>query len=686
MAYRIGTERALRSLKQVATVAVVATGCLLVGGPAWSFDTGPHMNITRDALSGEGFSETALQVAQVNNWFVDMYEKAPANPYSGHAPWWKTALGAIDLLDPLSLFGTLEIEGWDPDMVHAADATHFDSTNGGHPNAAALTAEWNRLQRAIGTLAREARDKNDPLKLLTVLGASLHQVQDFYSHTNWVEPQGGPGQAYDGPGWAARGFGNTPTWFDISDQVRNSTNLYGSDNGKSRRDHGHWRSDGNAGLQTGMNKDWSGRPYFTEAYIAAYYGTRQWVRAVRAAVNDDAFWERVIFYANREGTSLDYELKGGFEMSFYTGHWDGQGEPTGGDKPGPGGSLDDARAVTRNYFSSRGKTKFRSLFESLIERVADPKATGSLLPIASSQVIQANHHFIKVQVDEIAQIDNLDLDYVLVQDRADFYVKTEIAGMPFHSAMIHGYDTYNFPSPNYPFVFLKALTKTARFNNPLCNLQVEIATSGDWWSGTDDDVYLRINDNKRFKLDKPLYNDFESGDRDTYSIPLDNERLTISDIRYVQIEKAKDGISGGWKLAGVKLTANGQEFCNRQNINQWLEDDKLTWRAPGFQPVYPNTREIPVRMQMYDADSFLYFGDDHCDLHPDHDRYDLALLFDPVTGDIRGDAAGRYAASSSGGDRFGGRLDDDDHARVKFQMQAIVPLIIGQYPGPVIIY
>src|SRR5215212_6445950 len=113
-------QQGCRTLMQVATIGMVAAGCLVAGGPAWSFDTGPHMNITRDALSSEGFSETALQIAQVNNWFVDMYEKAPSIPYSGHTPWWKTALGAFDPLDPLSLFGLTEIEDWNDQMVHAA--------------------------------------------------------------------------------------------------------------------------------------------------------------------------------------------------------------------------------------------------------------------------------------------------------------------------------------------------------------------------------------------------------------------------------------------------------------------------------------------------------------------------------------------------------------------------------------
>ncbi len=90
-------------------------------------------------------------------------------------------------------------------------------------------------------------------------------------------------------------------------------------------------------------------------------------------------------------------------------------------------------------------------------------------------------------------------------------------------------------------------------------------------------------------------------------------------------------------------------------------------------------------MQMFDADSFLYFGDDHCDLHPDHDRYDLRLLFDPVPMTIRGDATGQYWAQSAGGDQHPGRLDDDDRARVKFRVLTITPLVIGQRPGPDII-
>ncbi len=49
---------------------------LIAVGPAAAYDTGPHFDITRDALAAEGFGEKAIQIAQVTNWMVDLYENA----------------------------------------------------------------------------------------------------------------------------------------------------------------------------------------------------------------------------------------------------------------------------------------------------------------------------------------------------------------------------------------------------------------------------------------------------------------------------------------------------------------------------------------------------------------------------------------------------------------------------------
>ncbi len=150
-----------------------------------------------------------------------------------------------------------------------------------------MAAEWERLQRAVWTIARRARDTDDPLLLLTVLGASLHQVRDFYTHTNWVEPGGVLGG--DGPGWADRGFGSHPTWFDIPPLIRNTAEVYAGGAPGRDRDHGDWNSERNRSLVDRMNKDWPGRPLYADAAITAYFASRQWVQAVRSLVDDEAF-------------------------------------------------------------------------------------------------------------------------------------------------------------------------------------------------------------------------------------------------------------------------------------------------------------------------------------------------------------------------------------------------------------
>jgi hypothetical protein len=43
-------------------------------------------------------------------------------------------------------------------------------------------------------------------------------------------------------------------------------------------------------MEHGVNKDWPGRPGYANAYLASYFATRQWVRAVHAALGDEALW------------------------------------------------------------------------------------------------------------------------------------------------------------------------------------------------------------------------------------------------------------------------------------------------------------------------------------------------------------------------------------------------------------
>lgn len=636
--------------------------CLALSG-AHAFDTGPHFDLTRDALAAEGFGDTAIQVAQVTNWMVDFYEQASQNPYSGHSAWWKEVIvGAIG-----------SKEHWSSSLVEAADWLHFDSTPRyvaggllrGLDSGETISMEWDRLARATRAAATECARLGDTQGLLTVIGITTHAVQDFYAHTNWVEPAGNTQTTgYDGPGWAQQAtYGSHPTWFDLPAEVRQSARVYSGTGGDGLRGHGHWNSDGNRNLRTAVNKDWPGRPYYKEAYITAYFATRQWVRAIRAWVSDEAAWEAARRYSDRRGGELDRDLSGAFAISFNAGHWQGQGEPTGAEAPGPGGSLDDLMAAIRGYHGS-GKTAFRAKFEQMVPKLAAKNPEAAAVVVERSTGIQAGVDFVCLKVTRVKDATPagmVGIDPGL--DQADFYARAEIAGQGFCSGMIHGYDNFDFTLPNYPFTFIKAVPKGWSTPEPVTTLLVSVRTCDERWAGTDDDVYLRVNDTTRFKLDKPLYDDFERGDEDTYS--LDPPRgMKVSDIQYVQIEKSPDGTAGGWKLSRVGLFVNGARVYYRDRIDRWLEKGSRTWRAPDFRPTSPVTGEVPITIQLWDSDGFLYGADDHCDIHPDYGRRGLNLLYDMSSGRVRGDASGAGALFLRGGSRHGGRGVDEDTCEI----------------------
>ena len=79
-------------LRYLAALACAAAG-LAGASPAQAFDTGPHADITRDAMRAEGFGPYATEVGRINNWFVDFYSNAEKIPFSGHADLIKVLAG-----------------------------------------------------------------------------------------------------------------------------------------------------------------------------------------------------------------------------------------------------------------------------------------------------------------------------------------------------------------------------------------------------------------------------------------------------------------------------------------------------------------------------------------------------------------------------------------------------------------
>jgi hypothetical protein len=645
-----------RSLAPICSILALA---ILLIAPATSsaYDSGPHADATVDAMLDEGFTQTGAGVARINNWFVDMYGNASDYPYSGHADWYKVLLGGA----------VLNSEDWSDAVVNSAYKSHFDSSVPASNTTAGIEYEWQRLRTNVFNMVQKAKLHKNPIELLTIIGMSLHTLQDFYSHTNWSEPFGTG--IFDAPGWDTKNEGLTPTFWDVMPAVRSAARLYAggakhADGTKDiEREHGYWKQD----PAKSMAKDDPGRPNYDHAYMATTFATRQWIQAIRGWLNDPVLWAAAQKFSQFK-SQMDYDKTGSIWMSAYAGHLYGAGEvfkPGNSAKRGAAGSLISLRGVTQNYFEDRGRTIFRKTFERLLPAFDDRPAivkTDAQAPVPSSRTMQSQERFVRLQVTKMKGIDLGDIG----PDDADMFATATIAGQRYVSTVIHSHDNFNFSSPYTPYTFTKSITKGQTFSEPIRDIQVRIKTSTSRWSGTDDSMYLRTSGDTRFELDKKLYNDFENGDDDTYSVPIDSVTRTgfsLSDIKYLQIEKASDGAAGGYKLGGVTITINGREVVNQPKIEKWLEDNKRTWRAP-YTYATGTGFAAPFWIDIWDDDPRIYGSDDHGDLNL-YDARD-AISDGYVPGSIVPDT------TVTGGGKLSGRLNKGgDKARITYRLSTL---------------
>lgn len=629
---------------------------VVVSGHALAFDSGPHHYITGDAMRAEGFSADATQVAQLANWLTDIYNFPQIAVFGRFDA--AARRSAADL--HFDYGATVVIDG---------AVTHLTST-------IAIEMEWNRLMRATREAALEAARRGDTIGLLTVIGISTHEVEDFYAHTNWVEPKGIRSvNGFDGPGFGGSATApSNPTFFDVSPSQRATLQLYTGVPGITVP-HGSWSCD----PRTCLNKDWPGRPYYARAYETAYFATRQWLEALKTWLSDPAVWHAAQSYraVGSARSELDFEAQNEHGISFDAGHWMGEGEPFLGSPPGPGGSLDDLLLAAANYITHK-MTRYRAKFQQEVPLVASADPPQASTPVACSGPIQAGTGFLITKVTHVRDATpshSIDPG----PDQADFYVREEVDGVDYQTGMIHGHDDFAFPPPTYPFTLIQpyATVRQAR-PEPVASLTVTIGTSDSRLAGTDDNVTIRFNDHLRFQLDKPGYNDFERGATDTYSLR-PPPGTTMEDLRYVQIEKSPDGVAGGWELGSVSVRANGRQLYAKTGIDTWLEADHRTWRAPDWVAPAATTTRIPVTLELWDSDGFAYLGDDHTDINPAYARYDLNLLVDPATLSYYGDMSGIGWGMSTGGSAYGGGGKDSDTAGISFVFsnKTVVPPSCG---------
>lgn len=267
--------------------------------PAFAFDTGHHSDVTREALKNDGFKETPIKIVQVENWLVDYYSNWPVEYYSQL---------------PTSIQSILPLET----IIEAkkeSDKLHFDNLF----TTEDISNYWMWLTLNTKEAVKQAVTKQDPLNLLTILGISLHGVQDFYSHSNWVEEHS---SSSDGNSYSSA------TWFDsppaTESQLKLYTGYYPEPLPKAEKPHGKYND--------GMNKDSYVCDNWEQAYVSAYAASRQWVNAVHKWVNEvnPDFWSEVQNYSADE-TALNKDLKAAYDISLLVdvsgddGHWKGNG-------------------------------------------------------------------------------------------------------------------------------------------------------------------------------------------------------------------------------------------------------------------------------------------------------------------------------------------------------------------------
>lgn len=646
---------------------------LVAAPPAGAFDSGPHGDLTVDAMRAEGFGAPAADLARLNNYLVDFYAQAGNNPFSGHGDAKVVFLGGVSIFTA---------EHWPDAAVTAASVSHFDGGLLGLSDTAGVAAEWSRLRRATYKMVQGAKAQKSPqdrrLDLLATLGMSLHVVQDFYAHSNWTETAEFRGV---GPNLNRAAYGTTPTWFDVG-KDRGSSPVYSSAS-DGHRNHGSWQEDGNKTLLNGLGKDWPGRPRYAEGYMTSYFATRQWVQAVRAWLGDEALWAAAQRYAQNL-TSLRYEIDQGLvAISENSGRWYGEGgvcQPSistlsCGSGEGWGGTLRGLRTATKDYFEARigqGPTVFRKRFEELVPQLDDnpPDVTEAQVPVISSRPIQAQTRFVRLKVTYIKGIDLGDVG----PDDADMYARATISGKDYKSAVINHHDLFSFPLPYYPFTFIRPVSRGATYSPPVTNITVRVKTGDVTFGGTDDDVYLRLSPTLRFPLDKALYDDFERGDQDTYSVPIDaaaRAGLSLQDIKQVQIEKSADGAAGGWRLGGVTVTVNDRVLYKNNAINTWLENNHRMWSAPGLSRDHRTTPALPVWVDLRDEDANIYGGDDEGDVNRYDGRDAVVRAYTPGT---------TVQATATGGSLLGGRVSKGgDKATLTYTLDTIDP-VLGQVP------
>jgi hypothetical protein len=111
---------------------------------------------------------------------------------------------------------------------------------------------------------------------------------------------------------------------------------------------------------------------------------------------------------------------------------------------------------------------------------------------------------------------------------------------------------------------------------PVTSLKVHIVTSTLSNAGTNSDVFFNVGP-MSWKLDKDNYNDFERGDDDVYTLPLDPAwHLTTDDILWMRLQLEGNDT---WKPQTVELLVNDSVYSRANILGVELDESHPYWVA-----------------------------------------------------------------------------------------------------------
>ncbi len=177
----------------------------LLAPPAPAFDTYWHSQASQRVGKEFGFSEDAWKIMQLGNFSPDLF--GPVSQYVSEHLQGKE-------LDKLSAYISQNAAA-----QGSAVFLHFDNLNGELSRNIQFDYLFAQLLQSTQKLLADfdkqkgLDDRTRKVLVLVTLGASLHAVQDFYSHTDWIHQDFNKTAVHLLPD--ASGKERAPTWFEF---------------------------------------------------------------------------------------------------------------------------------------------------------------------------------------------------------------------------------------------------------------------------------------------------------------------------------------------------------------------------------------------------------------------------------------------------------------------------------------